>query len=169
MQYNKMIMDNLGAEINFSARMETLRANSGLSKSEFCQKMGVTPQAYSKYMQGRIPTTEVICSLIKNFGVNAHWLLTGEGAMFVDRITGYPVSGELPSSRVYSQEYVLGLFEKLERSRDELKAAHNETLRWKSRFEEMLDHALKLDMNLDKLLSPGKQEEIRKDSGGNIG
>ena len=83
-----MSSKNVALEMNFPNRLESLRKKIDLKKGEFSKRLGITPQAYSKYMHGRMPSSELLAKMARTFGSNAHWLLTGEGSMFTGEIDG---------------------------------------------------------------------------------
>jgi phage repressor protein C with HTH and peptisase S24 domain len=65
-----------------SERLESLRTALGLNKTKFAEKLGLTGRNYSDMigMKAVRPSAEVMEAAVK-LGANAHWLLTGEGAM----------------------------------------------------------------------------------------
>lgn len=66
-----------------SKNLEKFRAHKGLSIKDLCKSIGITPQAYDNYKNGkRLVPTNVVIKLQNIYGVNSTWLLTGEGEMF---------------------------------------------------------------------------------------
>ncbi|THF63740.1 helix-turn-helix transcriptional regulator [Pseudothauera nasutitermitis] len=62
-------------------RLKAVRAALGLTQKEFAAQSGVSPRGYQGYEDGRsVPGGEAIEGLVRA-GVNANWLLTGEGPM----------------------------------------------------------------------------------------
>ena len=65
------------------ARLKQIRAAVALSQSAFAGKIGISQTSLALMELGQRNITEKtrakICSV---FGVNEHWLLTGEGEMF---------------------------------------------------------------------------------------
>lgn len=64
-------------------RLEEIRVMMKLNKKEFADKLNITQQAYTNYIQGKrdIPTNVLI--LIKQlFNVSIDWLLIGSGHIF---------------------------------------------------------------------------------------
>lgn len=58
----------------------------GLSQDAFAKKLNTSQSNYSKYELGKvIPTYPFLISLILKLNVNIHWLLIGEGEMFLDQ------------------------------------------------------------------------------------
>lgn len=66
-----------------SNRIKAVREALQLSQREFGEKLGVSRDVISNLEYGRVPPKELlvrhICDL---YGVNPHWLKTGEGEMF---------------------------------------------------------------------------------------
>lgn len=57
-----------------------------LSQDAFGKKIGVTAAAISRLESGeRNITDKIIISICRDFGVDEHWLRTGEGEMFVHK------------------------------------------------------------------------------------
>lgn len=65
-----------------SNRLEEVRESLNFSKTEFCNKTGITYQSYQNYLNGRLISTEVLVKLKQLFNININWLLTGSGEMF---------------------------------------------------------------------------------------
>ena len=60
-----------------------LRKYLGFKVSDFAEKLGIQYRTYQSYERGeRKPPYELLELIITQFGINAHWLLTGEGEMF---------------------------------------------------------------------------------------
>lgn len=52
------------------------------SQAEFAEQLGVTHKSISNYEIGkRVPDVEFICKLMKDFGVDSTWLITGQYAV----------------------------------------------------------------------------------------
>lgn len=68
-----------------SNRVKTVREALKLSQREFGEKLGVSRDVISNIEYDRVQPKELllrhICQL---YGVNEHWLKTGEGEMFYD-------------------------------------------------------------------------------------
>lgn len=66
-------------------RLRQLRKILKLSQMELGDKLGINASAISQMESNRIrPSLDTIFLLSKYFGVNLHWLITGEGDMFTD-------------------------------------------------------------------------------------
>ncbi len=65
------------------ARIKTIRKNLGFTQADFGQKIGVKGNTITGYEKGlRNPSSAVINSICREFGVNEVWLRTGEGEPF---------------------------------------------------------------------------------------
>ena len=63
-------------------RLKEARARLGLSQKDAAEQSGVSARGYQGYEDGRsIPGGDAIAGLVR-LGINANWLLTGEGEMF---------------------------------------------------------------------------------------
>ena len=68
--------------MTLSIRLKEARARLGLSQKEIAEQSGVSARGYQGYEDGRsVPGGDAIAGLIR-LGINANWLLTGEGEMF---------------------------------------------------------------------------------------
>lgn len=86
-----------GSEI--SARLKVARTSFTLNQKEFASKSGVGFSTYQKYEMGMsVPGGEAIEGFVR-LGINANWLLTGEGPMRISDITQ---SGIATAERVYA-------------------------------------------------------------------
>lgn len=73
-----------------SDRIRIFRESTGLTQAVFASKYGVPKGSYQKYEMGlNIPGADAIEKLV-NAGLNANWLLTGQGEM----LTSYPQGGD---------------------------------------------------------------------------
>lgn len=65
-------------------RIRELRKSLGLSQDSFGKKLGVTGTAISRYEKGeRSLTEQMALSICREFRVNYHWLMNGDGEMFI--------------------------------------------------------------------------------------
>lgn len=51
---------------------------------DFAKRLGVSQASVSKYESGRPPSAEFLGALIGGLNVNANWLLTGSGPMYIE-------------------------------------------------------------------------------------
>ena len=64
--------------MDFVERLKFIRVN--LTQEEFAKKMGSNRRTVQEYeISNRRPNTGMLLKIYKTFGVNIHWLLTGEG------------------------------------------------------------------------------------------
>ncbi len=66
-------------------RIKKLRKALALTQQEFAERIGSVQNTITGYETGRrIPSSQVITLICKEFNVNEAWLRTGEGEMFVE-------------------------------------------------------------------------------------
>lgn len=77
----------------FPDRVKALRKSVKLTQREFGERLGVSIDVVKNLEYNRVEPTDLIINVIcAKFGVNEHWLRTGEGEMFeepqddIDRI-----------------------------------------------------------------------------------
>jgi len=67
-------------------RIRLIRKKLGLTQKEFGERIGVIDRLVSKWEKGlNEPTSKSLKAIAQEFNVNLHWLLTGEGEMFIDK------------------------------------------------------------------------------------
>jgi transcriptional regulator with XRE-family HTH domain len=70
----------------FAARLREIRKATGRTGAEIAQHGCITKQTFSGYLHtGRLPSASVLANWVYRLGINANWLLTGEGAMLLDQ------------------------------------------------------------------------------------
>lgn len=68
--------------IETKERIKEVRKAHGLTQAEFGKKIGVKGNTITCYEKGiREPSNAIIRAIAREFGVDEHWLLTGEGEM----------------------------------------------------------------------------------------
>lgn len=76
--------------MTISERLKTARASLGLSQKDFAAQSGVSARGYQGYEDGRsVPGGEAIAGFVR-LGINANWLLTGEGPMLLADLAPRP-------------------------------------------------------------------------------
>lgn len=67
-------------------RIKEIRKAKGLTQTAFGERLNVTRDVISNIEQKRVPIPKQLFldSVVREYGVNYHWLETGEGEMFVD-------------------------------------------------------------------------------------
>jgi SOS-response transcriptional repressor LexA len=69
---------------NFGERLILIRDSLGVkNQTKFAEKIGITQTSLSKYENGTVDIPDDVKLKISGFGINLHWLLTGEGEMFL--------------------------------------------------------------------------------------
>lgn len=63
-------------------RFQKARKMIGINQTEIAERLGTSRKSISDYENGRPINSEVLEKLAKNFNVNIHWLITGQGEMF---------------------------------------------------------------------------------------
>jgi transcriptional regulator with XRE-family HTH domain len=70
--------------MDLAGRLKAARAALSLKQTEVAAQSGVSEGGYQKYEMGRsVPGGEAIAGFVR-LGINANWLLTGEGPMLLD-------------------------------------------------------------------------------------
>lgn len=70
----------------FAARLREIRKATGHTGAEIAQFGSITKQTFSGYLHtGRLPSASVLANWVYRLGINANWLLTGEGPMLLDQ------------------------------------------------------------------------------------
>ncbi|MBI5518663.1 MAG: helix-turn-helix transcriptional regulator [Desulfovibrio sp.] len=69
----------------FAARLREIRKATGRTGAEIAMHGSITKQTFSGYLHtGRLPSAGVLANWVFRLGINANWLLTGEGPMLLD-------------------------------------------------------------------------------------
>jgi transcriptional regulator with XRE-family HTH domain len=70
----------------FVERLREIRKVTGLTGASIAQHGGITKQTFSGYLHtGRLPSACVLANWVAKLGINANWLLTGEGPMLLEQ------------------------------------------------------------------------------------
>lgn len=70
--------------MGISDRLKQIRLKSGLSQTSFAEQFGLAQTTYGPYETGkRSVPDELKQQLSQRFNVNLHWLITGQGEMYV--------------------------------------------------------------------------------------
>jgi len=146
-------------------RIEIVRNALGFKKKDFCERIGISQNAYSNYVNGRVPTIEILKKMIDEFGINGHWLMTGEGVLFGAPAATAPEPARNPGGEArntHDQEYVIELLEENRQLRRRVEE-------WVSRYNEMLEHAAELEEDKARLLESSAGAGSARGSGGHRG
>ena len=69
--------------MTINKRFKQIRQQTGLTQTEFAEKIGSTRDAVSNIELGRVAPTPMVKKLVcREFGINEYWLETGDGEMF---------------------------------------------------------------------------------------
>lgn len=69
--------------MEISEQLKLIRKNKGLTQQEFANQLEVSTATIASVENGSRDIPKALMkSLVKKFGINANWLLTGEGEMF---------------------------------------------------------------------------------------
>ncbi|MBI9032428.1 helix-turn-helix domain-containing protein [bacterium] len=72
--------------MKISDRLLTLRKTLGYTQEKFSKFLGISRANYSQYEGGRSNANpNLLQSIAKQFNTNLHWLITGEGEMFLSK------------------------------------------------------------------------------------
>lgn len=99
-------------------RIKAVRTDKKLTLEKFGEKIGIKKSSLSQIENGKVNVTDrVIKSICREFNVNEHWLLTGDGDMFLrlsrnDEIAAY-VARVMKDEDAYYQQKMLAFLTKL--------------------------------------------------------
>jgi SOS-response transcriptional repressor LexA len=83
-------------------RIKQIRKEKRLTQTEFGSKIGVNQCSVVDWERGRsFPSVESMKSMAKCYGINLHWLMTGEGTMYLPHIDELTLKAEL-KQKVYN-------------------------------------------------------------------
>jgi transcriptional regulator with XRE-family HTH domain len=69
-------------ENNLGERLKTIRKTQSLTQQAFARRLNTSPSYISDVEAGKTaPGSKFLTTLLRNFNINLHWLLTGEGEM----------------------------------------------------------------------------------------
>jgi len=69
----------------FVERLRQIRKATGLTGARIAQRGRITKQTFSGYLHtGRLPSAAVLANWVLRLGINANWLLTGEGPVMLE-------------------------------------------------------------------------------------
>lgn len=73
----------------FVERLRQMRKATGRTGADIARLGDITKQTFSGYLHtGRLPSAHVLANWVFRLGINANWLLTGEGPMFLEDARG---------------------------------------------------------------------------------
>lgn len=116
----------MGIDVRLKAVLDTL----GLKISEASERSGIPYRSWQNYLSGaREPKADALASICTHLGVDAGWLLTGEGPMRRSEAVG----PELSSAESPREQALLALWRELdEDAQREIQLAAEEKKRLKT-------------------------------------
>jgi DNA-binding transcriptional regulator YiaG len=81
-------------------RMKTARTYLGLSQANFCVQSGYNVRTYQRNEEGRNEAGITLGAAFVRAGINANWLMTGEGPMRIEDLAGAETPGALDRERM---------------------------------------------------------------------
>lgn len=81
-------MKNREAKDTLGNNLRMLMWDNRINRKDVAGVLGLTPATISNFTHGRTPiNSEHLAKLSEVYGVSVDWLLTGEGAMYLDERT----------------------------------------------------------------------------------
>lgn len=94
--------------IEFGLRVKTIRKTLGLSQKEFAESLGISGTFISEVESGKYkPCYDFFYNMMVQFNVNLHFLLSGEGEMFIRDMKPSEIEIEEPFSSITKTEDLL--------------------------------------------------------------
>jgi transcriptional regulator with XRE-family HTH domain len=94
--------------IEFGLRVKTIRKTLGLSQKEFADSLGISGTFISEVESGKYkPCYDFFYNMMVQFNVNLHFLLSGEGEMFIRDMKPSEIEIEEPFSSITKTEDLL--------------------------------------------------------------
>lgn len=95
---------------SFSDRLRNARAESGLSRQQIADKLGITYQSVSEWeTKGNRPRQDRLQKLAQVLGVSEAWLATGEGTGQIQPVMAYAPEADVPNGYSAIPEFRLAL------------------------------------------------------------
>lgn len=99
-------------KVNASSFGERLReAFGGVSNKDIAERIGVGKSAVTNYIEGRIPSADMLAKISELTNYSIHWLITGEGSKFVDWKTEAELSEREREHQRYAQDLLKRVLE----------------------------------------------------------
>lgn len=90
MSHFRVALSSVKCDMTINDRLRAARNALGLKQSDIAEQSGVSERAYQGYEAARsIPGGEAIAGMVRA-GINANWLLTGEGPMLLSELCSGP-------------------------------------------------------------------------------
>lgn len=71
-----------------SDNLKSIRLKTGESQAIFANKFGLSQAVYSQYETGKRSVPDDLKQMLADMGINVHWLVTGNGAMYLGESPG---------------------------------------------------------------------------------
>jgi len=85
---------------DFAERLRQVIKATGLEQKDFAAVAELSGQTVTGYLlNGRLPNQRTLAAWVKAFGIDAHWLLTGEGAMFQSKADHLTIRRLAPNAK----------------------------------------------------------------------
>ena len=85
---------------NFAQRLEKLVHELNVEKQSFATAGNVSKATFSGYLKGKQhPNRQTLSNWIRKYGINANWLMVGEGPMFRDEQSKAPGDSLTPKTQ----------------------------------------------------------------------
>lgn len=65
-------------------RIRVVRLSIGGSQKAFGERFGIAQQTYANYETGKVAVPDAFKQQLADIGINIHWLVTGNGPMYLD-------------------------------------------------------------------------------------
>lgn len=94
------VIESVTEAQQISARMKAARGYLGISQANFCVQSGYNVRTYQRNEEGRNEAGITLGAAFVRAGINANWLLTGEGPMRIEDLAGAETPGALDRERM---------------------------------------------------------------------
>ncbi len=102
-------------------RLKDLRKALKISQGDIAKALNVSPVTISRYeTEVMSPSLDIIQRIISVYNINANWLITGEGSMFMGEDEPCRPKRDKPKNEETSEEYRQELERALKEAQDEL-------------------------------------------------
>ena len=100
--------------MHMQERIRDVRRHSGLTQTEFGERIGVKGNTVTGYETGvRTPSDAIIISICREFNVNEQWLRTGQGNMFLPKTRAQEIGEIVQNAATRDPEESMKFFTEL--------------------------------------------------------
>lgn len=97
-------------KVGTSSFGERLReAFGGISNKDIAERLGVSKSAVTNYVEGRIPSADMLAKISELTNYSIHWLITGQGS----KLVGQKTDADLDKSKVERRRYAQDLLKRV--------------------------------------------------------